>query len=189
MALSIPTSEPSELRAGDTWQWRREDLCDFPASVWTLTYYFRNAAAFFDVVADADGDQFAVDVAKATTASQATGYYDWTAAVANGTERREIGRGSVVVLPDFSTAAVLDTRSNAKKLLDLVEAALLNRATTDQLDVVTSALGDRSLSRSDGGLVKLRMQLINEVKREELIAQKRNGGPDTSRLMVRFSNV
>ena len=124
MALSIPTSEPSELRAGAPWQSRREDLCDFPAPVWTLTYYFRNAAAFFDVVADADGDQFAVDVAKATTASQATGYYDWTAAVANGTERREIGRGSVVVVPDFSTAAVLDTRSNAKKLLDLVEAAL-----------------------------------------------------------------
>ena len=51
MAASIPTTEPTSLRAGNTWQWRREDLSDYPASTWTLTYHFRNRTSHFDVVA------------------------------------------------------------------------------------------------------------------------------------------
>ena len=68
MTATIPTTEPTELRVGDTWQWKREDLSsDYPATSWTLTYYFRNATAYFNVVATADGVHFEVTVAKATT--------------------------------------------------------------------------------------------------------------------------
>ena len=72
--MAIPTSEPDSLRIGDTWQWRREDLFDYPASAWTLIYYFRNATSHFDVTASADGSYFAVTVAKATTAALAAKY-------------------------------------------------------------------------------------------------------------------
>ena len=53
MAQSIPTTEPTRLRAGDTWQWRREDLSDYPATAWTLTYWFRNSTDHLDVSAAA----------------------------------------------------------------------------------------------------------------------------------------
>lgn len=186
MTIAVPTTEPNELRAGDTWQWRREDLADTPAPAWVLTYYFRNASQFFNVVAAADGVNHAITVAKATTAALIAGDYDWIAVVTSATERHEVGHGRLTLLPDFSAAAALDTRTFARKLLDSVEAALLNRATTDQLDVINATLADRGIQRGDGAMIKLRSQLIAEVKREENAEALRNGRPSKNRVLVRF---
>jgi len=41
--VTIPTNEPSTIIAGDTWQWSRRDLSDYPASSWTLEYYLLKA--------------------------------------------------------------------------------------------------------------------------------------------------
>ncbi|HUO43549.1 MAG TPA: hypothetical protein VMT94_01395, partial [Burkholderiales bacterium] len=69
----IPRNEPPEARAGLTWQWRREDLSDdYPASSWTLKYWFKQTGANggkFSIQANADGDNFAILVAATTTAS------------------------------------------------------------------------------------------------------------------------
>jgi hypothetical protein len=182
----IPTTEPAELRVGDTWRWRREDLTDYPAGTWTLTYYVRNASAFFNVVATADGVNFAITVAKATTATYTAGDYTWVAVVADATNRYEIDRGRFTLLRDYATAAVYDGRSFAEKLLSAVEAELTSRGSSGQLDLVNAALSDRSLSREAGGLITLRSQLISEVKREKASEQMRNG-ESRNRLMVRFS--
>jgi hypothetical protein len=187
MAASIPTTEPSSLRAGDTWQWRREDLtADFPASGgWSLKYYFRNASAKFDITATADGDAFAVAVPKATTAARARGDYDWIAVVESATERYEIDRGMLEVEHDYATDAVYDDRSFARRMLDAIEAALLNRASSDQLDMIDVAMADRKLSRDKAGLITLRSQFKAEAKREEQAAN----GISSSRVMVRFKNA
>lgn len=187
MSADIPTTEPTSLRAGDTWQWRREDLADYPASAWTLTYYFRNASAYFDVTATADGDAFAVSVAKATTAGKASGWYDWIAVATSATERFEVDRGRVEILPDYSAAAVLDGRTWARKMLDYVEAELLSRGSSGQLDLINAALGDRSLSRDKAGLISLRSQLKAEVSRDEHAEAVRQGLGGKNRLLVRFA--
>ena len=108
MSADIPTTEPTSLRAGDTWAWRREDLSDYPASGWTLVYYFRNATAYFDITASADGDAYAVSVAKAST-GKTPGWYDWVAVVTDtgNTERYEVDRGRVEILANYAAAAVL----------------------------------------------------------------------------------
>jgi hypothetical protein len=186
MTISVATKEPTELRIGDTWQWRREDLADAPAPTWVLTYYFRNLTNHFNVVASADGANHAVAVAKAVTAALIAGVYDWIAVVTSATERYEISYGRMTLLPDFSAAAALDTRTFARTLLDSVEAALLKRATTDQLDVINATLADRGMQRSEGGLITLRSQLIAEVKREENAEALRQGRPSKNRVMVRF---
>jgi hypothetical protein len=186
MAITPFTTEPRELRAGDTWQWRRDDLADYPAPAWVLTYYVRSSAQYFDIVAAADGAAHSVTVAKATTATRFAGEYDWIAVVSSATERHEIGRGRLTVLPDFSAAVALDARSFARKLLDAVEAALLGRATVDQLDVIDATFADRGIKRSDGGLIKLRSQLLAEVRREENAEAMRQGLPSRNRLLVRF---
>ena len=139
MAASIPTTEPSSLRAGDTWQWRREDLADYPASAWTLVYYFRNASAHFDITASADGDAYAVTVAKASS-GKAPGWYDWIAVVSSATERHEVDRGRLEILPDYATAAVLDGRSTARRILEAIDALILGRASADQVDTVAAAV-------------------------------------------------
>jgi hypothetical protein len=189
MTISIPSNEPAEIRIGDTWQWGREDLADFPAPTWTLTYYFRNATHYFDVVAAAAGSNHAVTVAKATTATRVAGAYSWIAVATSATERREVDRGSITLLPDFAAAAVLDSRTFARKLLDSVEAALLGRATAGEIDVIEKTLADRGLKRSEGTLIALRSQLVAEVKREENAEAMRNGLQSKTRLMVRFGRA
>lgn len=167
MARTVPTTEPAALRAGDTWQWRREDLDDYPASDWTLTYYFRNAASYFDVTAAADGDMFAVDVAATTTADRAAGWYDWTAMVSDGTDRFEVGRGRIEILANVAAAEAHDGRSFARRMLDAIEASLESRASSDQLDMVTAQLESRSLTRDKAGLMTLRDRFKAEVATED----------------------
>ena len=181
---TVPTTEPTAARAGDTWQWRREDLSDYPASTWTLTYYFRNAAQKFDVAATADGDLFAVSVAKATTAAYVVGWYDWVALVDDGTSRHQVDEGRIEVEPDLALNSVYDARSFARKMLDYIEAALLSRASSDQLDLINAQLDTRSISRDKSGMITLRSQFLSEVRREEA-AQK---GVSRNKLLVRFTN-
>lgn len=167
MAHQIPSSEPDSLRAGDTWTWARGDLSDYPASVWTLTYYFRNSTAFFDVVAAQDGEAFAVSVPAAATAAYTAGRYDWTAVVSDGVDRYQVDIGVIEVLADVSSAAPYDGRSLPRILLDAVEATLQNRASADQIDLLASTIGDRSRTRDPGYLLKYRAQLQQEIRRLE----------------------
>lgn len=177
-----------QLRAGTTWAWRRDDLSNYPASAgWTLVYHFKNANAYFDVTASADGDAYAVTVAKATTAALTAGDYDWVALVDDGSESHEIDRGRVSVLPDYSAAETLDGRTWARQMLDAIDACLLNRATTDQLDLIKSAMGDRSIDRA--GLMGLRTKIQSEVNREENAERMRQGLGSRNSLLVRFSDV
>ena len=182
MAFTVPTTEPTALRAGDTWAWRREDLGDYPASVWTLTYYFRNAASHFDIAATADGDAFAVSIAAATTATRPPGWYDWFALVTDGTSRHYVAEGRCEVTPDIANPVPYDGRTWAKRMLDYVEAALESRASSDQLDVIEAALDMRKIKRGEGGLLTLRSQLELEVKRETAA----RSGENKSRILVRF---
>ena len=183
MGYTVPTTEPASLRCGDTWQWRREDLSDYPAGTWTLNYYFRNATSHFDIAATADGSAYAVSVALATTAGYVPGWYDWTAFVTDGTERYQIAAGRTEVLPDLATAKPYDGRSFARRMLDYIEAALENRASGDQLDLIDAQLADRRMVRDRAGLIALRSQFELEVKRQD---QVRTGTYKT-RIVARFS--
>lgn len=129
--MSTPTTEPTSVRAGDSWAWRREDLSDYPADEWNLTYAFKNAAGGFEVDATADGLAFAVAVAGDDTEDYAAGRYTWAARVENiadATIRHTVDQGEIDVLPNLFTATpttALDARTFARKMLDQVEAALL----------------------------------------------------------------
>lgn len=184
MAAIIPTNEPAELRAGDTWQWRRDDLGDYPASEgWSLKYYFRNASAKFDITATADGDAYAVEVAKAST-GKTPGAYDWIAVVESTTHRHEVDKGRLTVLPNLAADAVYDARSFARKMLDYIEAALLNRASSDQLDLINAQLDQRAMTRDKGSLTALRNQYRAEVKAEENAARIADGKPSRNRILA-----
>jgi hypothetical protein len=182
MTATVPTTEPTSARAGDTWKWRREDLADYPAPTWVLTYYFRNATAKFAIAAAADGVNHAVSVAMATTSAYTVGDYDWVALAESASERVQVDAGRLRVLHNFETDAVYDARSFARTMLDAVEAALTSKATASQLDIVKAALADRSMEYNPATLMALRSRLLTEVRREAA-AQK---GTDVRRVLVRF---
>lgn len=183
----IPTNEPLELRAGDTWKWNREDLTDYEAPTWTLTYRFKNASAGFEIAAAASGTYFAVSVAKATTAALTAGVYRWQAFVDNGTERYQVDSGTLTVLPDYgagTATTALDDRTHARKVLDAIEAVIESRASKDQEEYT---INGRSLKRTPlKDLTDLRNQyqaLVNRETNAELIA---NGLKPKNSIRVRF---
>lgn len=181
---STATREPSSLRAGTTVRWRREDLTDYPAPGWVLVYHLRNAGGFIDIAAAADGTAHAVDIDAGTSATYTPGTYTWHAFVSDGTDRFEVGHSQVEILPDVTLAAAHDGRVWARKVLDSVEAVLLDRATADQLDLVASVIGDVSMTRDRSALLELRSQLRAEARREE--AASLGTTSQNSRLLVRF---
>lgn len=176
MTAAVPTNEPLQARSGTTWAWTKS-LTDYPASAWTLTYYFKQEGAsgsYFSAVASASGADYAVTVAAATTAGYAAGTWTWVAQVAGGSsEVYEVDRGSLEILPKYTASAALDDRSHARICLDAIEAVLQNRATQDQQEY---AIEGRSLKRTPiADLLRLRDYYLAEVFSEKNAERRRNG--------------
>ena len=159
MAADIPSSEPAELRAGDTWKWTKT-LDDYPASApWTLKYRFKHpTAAGFEITASASGDGYAVTVAAGTTAGYPAGTFTWIAWVEGGSsEKYTVDEGTLVVLPDFratAASAVLDARSDARfiyeALLTAYKSAVASRAFVAEYEIA----GRRMKFESRAGWLK-----------------------------------
>lgn len=185
MAADIPTIEPAELRAGDTWKWTKS-LADYPASTpWTLKYRFKNAAGGFEITASASGDDFSVTVGAATTTAYVAGTYDWVSWVEGGSsEKYTIGTGVAEVLPDLRTGtatAALDVRSHARKVLDAIEAWIEGRdigVAEYEINVAGNSRRLKNIPMAD--LIKLRNRYKAEVAAEDA-ARKLAAGIATGR--------
>jgi hypothetical protein len=188
--METPTSEPLELRAGDPWTWRRDDLGDYPATLWTLRYWFKNAAGGFEVVAGADVTAFLVDEDSTATSARAAGVYAWQARVENiasPSTRYTVASGTLRVLANLFTGVAsdaLDTRTHARKVLDAIEAVLENRATLDQEEY---EIAGRRLKRTPlAELSQLRREYAARVAAEVDAERVANGQPSRNKLFVRF---
>lgn len=130
MAPPIPLIEPESARIGDTWQWQKV-LNDYPANQgWTLTYYFRKGDAQFSIACTVatDGVSFLAYVAPATTAAYRPGRYQWQARVANGTDSYVVLEGEIVAQPDPAATGGQDPRSEARRIIVDLKAAMRRRA-------------------------------------------------------------
>jgi hypothetical protein len=159
-----PSSLPSEVIAGDTWQWTRE-LAAYPAGTWTGTVYFENKDGAFSVAGSASGTTHSFSIAAATTATYMPGRYAWKLRVTDGITVATVESGSVEVLLNPATAGRRDTRSWARRTLEAVEAFLEGNASTAQASMT---LQGRSIARwSLAELTQWREKLRAEVKVEE----------------------
>lgn len=185
MTVSIPTNEPTELRAGLTWQWTRQ-LTDYSAPTWTLKYAFKNAAARFEITATGSGTTHSVTVARGTTDDYAAGVYQWVAYVESATERFEVDGGTLTVLPDYAQASQVarDDRTHARIVLDALEAVIEGRASKDQQSY---QINGRSLERMPvKDLLAFRAQYRAEVESEEINARLESGQIGAPRLLARL---
>ncbi len=194
MTITIPTKEPAQLRAGDTWRWNRTDLLDYPASAYTLTYRFKNAAGGFEIVADPSGNTYAVNVDATVTASFPAGNYDWQAQVDGPLGRFTVSQSSLIVLPSLfagSATSGLDSRSTAKIALDAINAQLQKRATADQQEYEISVGGSmrRVVRATMQQLILAKQYYENLVANEEAAQRAADGLPDRRRSYVRFTCV
>jgi len=178
----IPSSIPSELIAGNTWQWER-DYSDYPQPTWTATAYFENSAKTFNVAATASGTAHLFTIAAATSAGYPPGRYRVRVRVTDGSQVFIAESGWCDVEVDPAAAGTYDTRTPARKMLDAVEAFLIGNASTAQASMT---LNGRQISRwSLPDLTKWRDQLRAEVRTEE---QGSNAGLGRN-IKVRFGRA
>lgn len=169
-SANYPAREPAQLTVGDRWLWKRTDLgSDYPPASYSLKYVLRRhetTATEIEITANESGSDYLVEVASATTAGYAAGFYAWTAYIirTSDNERLVLGTGTVEVVANRD-AVTTDPRSHARKVLDAIEAVLENRATVDQQEY---SIAGRSLKRMEiGNLLTFRDKYRAEVHAEE----------------------
>lgn len=167
------TLYPERLIAGDSID-LDITLADYPADEYTLSYALANSAAVIEWTAAADGTDYNLAVASATTSAYTAGVYAVQVYVTDsGGERTTIHEGSLEIASGFAGADATDTRSHVKKVLDAIEATIYG--TASQAEAAYSIEG-RSLSRrSTDELYKLRARYLAEY-RAELRAQALQAG-------------
>jgi len=147
---NIPTSVPSQLTAGTTWQWKYS-LSDYPASSWTVTFYFllSTGTTTFNAVAADDDDDHLVTVAAGTTAGYTPGNYKWQAYAVHADGRKcLVANGCSEVLQDFSISQA-DPRSPTRVIFDALEAAILGSATRNVLQTEINGKKIQRMSLSE----------------------------------------
>lgn len=117
----------TELIVGDTLQFETA-VPDYPAVLgYALTYRLvpRAGGAPITISATAAGNNYAVNVAAATTAAWTPGDYAWAAYVSLAGARYTVGTGQITLRPDpGAMAAGTDTRTQAERALADLKAAL-----------------------------------------------------------------
>lgn len=142
--MDIPTNEPIELRAGLTWTWQRT-LPDYPATTWTLTYYFKNASAQFSFAATASGSDHLVTRTPAQTQSLVAGDYDWWAIVSDGSNSYQVDTGRIKLLARVDNSSNLDARTDARVIHETLVAAYKTWATGGPFRQ-SYVIGDRQMT-------------------------------------------
>lgn len=137
MAPTVPWGEPTRVRAGDTWLWRRT-FPDYPASEgWTPKYAIRGitALAWDAAWAVASGEEWTVTIPATTTAGLDAGAYEWAVLVAGSGayagREHTVATGVLEILPDLEAAGAGDRQSHVERTLAVLEAAIEGRLTAD----------------------------------------------------------
>ncbi len=169
--------EPEKLTAGVTWKWKKT-ISDYPASEWALTYYLRkDGASATSFSAAADGDSYLVTVAAATTAAYASGIYDFIGWVIKGTEKYEVFNSMIEVLPNPTNTSAYDPRSHARRVMELLEAAMEGRVPNG---MESFSIGGRSINKIPLSQLrelweKYKQDVVMEEQAERLVNGRRSG--------------
>lgn len=133
MAAEVPTKEPIQARAGDSWKWTRA-LADYSyADGWRLAYYVAGPQRFeISTAADTDGKGFSVNYTAAQTTILQPGDYWIEGAVTYNSETFTVYAAAFRVLPNFSNPEQVpegyDGRSHSRKALQAIESMIEGRA-------------------------------------------------------------
>lgn len=132
VGYDIPDTEPTELVAGESWQWNKV-LADYPPSEgWQLTYLFRGPTdldAEWDSEVTSSGETYQVRIGKDATALNA-GRYRLIGRVDSGTERHYLDAIVLTVRANPETA--VDAGTHAERTLAVIDAALEGRLSDDE---------------------------------------------------------
>ena len=177
---------PASILAGFTTEFTVPVPNEFNGGAgYALSMKLVSASATITVAAEnftAAGDEFEAEIPAATTAAWHPGKYEWFAIATNGDDKRNVGRGRVEILPDVQAAtAGVDTRSHAARMVDLIQAMLEGRATTDQQEATLDGVALKRYTWDE--LAVLRAKYMSELSAE----QARASGRKRSTIRIKFT--
>lgn len=194
----IPNYEPDCISTGATVQWTKR-LASFPASSWSAKWLLRGATPpGLDVTAtidpdDADGFLVTITPEQSATLSPGTVYYQiWVTNRTDATKVYEAGKASFKVVVGFAATEpgdVVDNRSQARKIVDAIDALMSNTATLVQRQYMVVGLhgGQRQLERVPlSELQQTRQYYARIVANEQAAEDVANGIPYLKNVNIKF---
>jgi hypothetical protein len=179
-----PARVPDRIVAGDTLKVSDSAAgAVFPAGEgWALAWVFVKASggAVTTVAATAVAEAWEMTASAATTGAWASGVWRWVQRASKSGAVITVASGEVLVQPDPASANV-DSRSHARRVLDLIEAAIEGRATSAALEHQFED-GRRIRFMTHEELLKMRDSYASKVRVEERAAK----GLGASRILVRL---
>lgn len=137
MSVPVKTTEPLIIAAGDTIAFTRS-LQDYPASAgWQLKYELRGVAMPIEFTSTASGDSHSVSVTASETSTWLAGDYTLAgyAVNSNTNERQQFYLNNCTVTANLVAAAGEESpKTHAQKMLALIEAVQLGKATHDIIE-------------------------------------------------------
>jgi hypothetical protein len=190
-STNYPTVVPDELVVGDRWTWKRTGIpTNYPVATYQVKYSFRlltSAATEISITAteNSSPEEYIIEVGQSTTASYTAGDYTYQEYIirTSDSERLVYSTGIVTVKPNLD-ADTSDPRSNARKILDGLDAMLENRASIDQMSM---SIAGRSLSRMTPAEIRdwhQHYQFIVSKETKKMRIQK--GQPTGNSIKVKF---
>lgn len=175
MSAPIPTSEPTQIRVGETLSFTRY-LADFsPSDGWSLEYNFASAANdLIQLTSTASSGNHLVTATAATTSGWVPGDYFGTGMAVKSGEKHTIFEGWLKVKPDLASLQTgeADQRTQAKRILDAIEATIEGRAGHDILNSTIEGTQIQRMTAED--LLKFRDRYAAIVAAETAKASGKN---------------
>lgn len=173
MAFTVPTAEPDAITAGDSAEWTKSFSQYSPVDGWTLIYKIvkQDGSNYATFSATTSGTSFAVNVAPSITSTWPSGVYQIQGVVTLGAEAHTVWSAQLTVNPGIQPGGT-DTRSNAKRILDSLEAVFEGRATSDILDSMVEGTSFRRMNPEQ--LMKLRDYYMSVYRSEQAAAKIAN---------------
>lgn len=160
--------EPTQLHAGDSIAWARDARAYPSAAGWSLLFSLRGAAPLD--LASTGGEPYQFAATSSQTKALPAGVYRWACYAVRKDERQTLASGELTVLADLLQAGAIDGRTHARRMLDLIEAALEKRIPKDQQSYEIDGM------RLDRIPIERLEALRNRYRREVASEQRRGRG-------------
>lgn len=164
MPPTLPTAEPRELIAGDTWEWTRAVSGYSAAAGDTLAYHIggKSTLEWLAGWSTPDGTGWLISIPASATAALQAGLYTWFARVTSASKQKTVAIGVLTVRANPAGANTGAFRFWEEQALEVVRARLTGDLTAG---VANYMLYGRSVSRySLEQLTKYEVQLANRVE-------------------------
>ena len=134
MSFTVPSSEPGQLAAGETWHWTKAFPGFTPAEGWSVTYYIQGPGRLVIAGTPLSPTQNYDFVATAAaTAQLPPGRYEWDAVATLSAEKHIAAHGILLVTPNFATAVAGALQTDNELMLAAIRAKLSTRVSDDNL--------------------------------------------------------